>query len=100
MELSPNTWIIIFGALVTYLTRIGGYLVISRIRALPPRLAAALDAVPAAVLATLVVPAALSQGLAEFFTILVAILLSMRLSLLPMFILGAITIVALRYIGL
>jgi uncharacterized membrane protein len=98
--MSETIWIIIAGAFVTYLSRIGGYLVIARIRTLPPRLSAALDAVPAAVLTTLVVPAAVSHGPAEALTILIAGLIALRLSLLPTFILGAGVIILLRQIGL
>ena len=56
--MSTTFWIIIAGAIATYLTRIGGHLVISRFEHIHPRVEAGLNAVPAAVLTTLVAPAA------------------------------------------
>ena len=50
------------GAVVTYLTRVGGHLVMSRFEHIHPRVEAGLNAVPAAVLTTLVAPAACSAG--------------------------------------
>ena len=52
---------ILAGAFLTYLTRIGGHLILSRFERIHPRVEAALNAVPAAVLTTLVAPAALTQ---------------------------------------
>jgi len=60
--MSEITWIIIAGAILTYLTRIGGHLVLSRFEHVHPRVEAGLDAVPAAVLTTLVAPAAMDGG--------------------------------------
>ena len=54
--MSTTFWIIIAGAVATYLTRIGGHLVISRFDHIHPRVEAGLNAVPAAVLTTLVAP--------------------------------------------
>ena len=62
MEISTTTWIILAGGLATYLTRIGGHLVLSRFSSIHPRVEAALNAVPAAVLTTLVAPAAVFSG--------------------------------------
>ena len=56
--MSSITWIIIAGAVLTFLTRIGGHLVLSRFERIHPRVEVALNAVPAAVLTTLVAPAA------------------------------------------
>ena len=41
-----NVWTIIAAAVVTYGTRIGGHLVLSRFKRVPPRVDAALNAVP------------------------------------------------------
>ncbi len=54
--------IILAAAAATYLTRVGGYLVLSRFKTIPPRVEAALDAVPAAVLTSIVAPAAITGG--------------------------------------
>lgn len=65
-------WIIIAGAVMTYLTRIGGHLVLSRFDRIHPRVEAGLDAVPAAVLTTIVAPAAYHGGPAELVALGVA----------------------------
>ncbi|TGV75922.1 AzlD family protein, partial [Mesorhizobium sp. M2D.F.Ca.ET.145.01.1.1] len=64
--MSTTFWIIIAGAIATYLTRIGGHLVISRFDHIHPRVEAGLNAVPAAVLTTLVAPELLNAGPAEW----------------------------------
>ena len=51
--MSSTIWIILAGAAMTYLTRIGGHLVLSRFEHIHPRVEAGLNAVPAAVLTTL-----------------------------------------------
>ena len=48
--MSTTLWIIVAGAVLTYLTRIGGHLVLSRFNRVHPRVEAGLEAVPAAVL--------------------------------------------------
>ena len=70
--MSTTFWIIVAGAVVTYLTRIGGHLVLSRFERVHPRVEAALDAVPAAVLTTLVAPALIHAGPAELAALAVA----------------------------
>ena len=50
---------------MTYLTRIGGHLVLSRFEHIHPRVEAGLNAVPAAVLTTLVAPEAMHGGPVE-----------------------------------
>lgn len=93
----PTTvWIILAGALVTYLTRIGGHLVLSRFRRIPPRLEAALNAVPAAVLAAIVAPYAVFFGVAEAMTIVAAALLAFRLPPLAVLAIGWALVWALR----
>jgi len=67
--------------LVTYATRIGGHLILSRFGRLNPRLEAALDAVPAAVMTAIVAPMALATGLLESVAAAIAILAAMRLSM-------------------
>ena len=87
---------ILAGAFLTYLTRIGGHLILSRFAHIHPRVEAALNAVPAAVLTTLVAPAALTQGWPETVTLIVAACAALRLPLLGMFAVGWVTIVAPR----
>lgn len=88
--------IILAGAVLTYLTRIGGHLVLSRFENVPPRVEAALDAVPAAVLTTLVAPELLSAGPAEIIALLAAGLVALKRGMLEMFLTGAITLIVLR----
>jgi uncharacterized membrane protein len=97
---SLNVWIIVAAAIVTYATRVGGYLVLSRFRRIPPRVDAALNAVPAAVLTTLVAPAAVFNGAAEALTLAVCLAIGLRIPMMAMFALGWVLIVGLRATGL
>ncbi|EXL09759.1 AzlD family protein [Aquamicrobium defluvii] len=94
--MSSAFWVILAGALATYLTRIGGHLVISRLERIPPRVEAGLNAVPAAVLTTLVAPAVLTAGPAEWLALIVAGLVALRGGLLSMFIAGAVVLLIAR----
>ncbi|AZO00423.1 AzlD family protein [Mesorhizobium sp. M9A.F.Ca.ET.002.03.1.2] len=98
--MSTTLWIIVAGAIATYLTRIGGHLVISRFENIHPRVEAGLNAVPAAVLTTLVAPAALGTGPAEWVALIVAGLVSLRGGLMAMFLAGAaVLILARQFVG-
>ena len=98
--MSATLWIIIAGAIATYLTRVGGHLVISRFDHIHPRVEAGLNAVPAAVLTTLVAPAALSAGPAEWAALIVATVVSLRGGLMAMFLAGAaVLILARQFVG-
>lgn len=98
--MSATFWIIIAGAVATYLTRIGGHLVISRFDNIHSRVEAGLNAVPAAVLTTLVAPAALGAGPAEWAALIVAGLVSLRGGLMVMFLAGAaVLILARQFVG-
>ncbi|MER9326179.1 AzlD family protein [Mesorhizobium sp. M0488] len=98
--MSTTLWIIIAGAIATYLTRVGGHLVISRFETIHPRVEAGLNAVPAAVLTTLVAPAALGAGLAEWAALIVAAVVSLRGGLMSMFLAGAaVLILARQFVG-
>lgn len=98
--MSTTTWIIIVGAIVTYLTRIGGYLVLSRFKRIHPRVEAALDAVPAAVLTTLVAPAAALGGPIEWTALAVAGVIALRGGLTVTFFCGAAVLIVLRNLPL
>ena len=97
--MSTTLWIIVAGAIATYLTRIGGHLVISRFERIHPRVEAGLNAVPAAVLTTLVAPAAMSAGPAELAALAVAAIVSLRGGLMTMFLAGAAVLTAMRHFG-
>jgi uncharacterized membrane protein len=98
--LSPTVWIVLAAAVVTYMTRVGGYLVLSRFKRIPPRVDAALNAVPAAVLTTLVAPAAVFNGTAETLTLVACLIIGLRVPMMTMFAIGWAVIVALRAAGL
>jgi uncharacterized membrane protein len=96
--MSTTVWIILAGAFFTYLTRVGGHLVLSRFERIHPRVEAGLNAVPAAVLTTLVAPAAVDGGPAEWTALIVAGLVSLRFGLMSMFLTGAAVLIAMRYL--
>lgn len=96
--MSVNLWIIFVGAILTYLTRIGGHLVLSRFERVHPRVEAGLNAVPAAVLTSLVAPALLTAGPAELAALLVAGVVSLRYGMLAMFLTGAAVLVLMRQV--
>lgn len=75
---TETLWLILAAAVATYLTRVGGYVLITRLRALPPRLEQALNAVPAAVLTTLWAPAFFTSGWDVRLALIVAGLVSLR----------------------
>jgi uncharacterized membrane protein len=95
--MSSAFWVILAGGIATYLTRIGGHLVISRLERIPPRVEAGLNAVPAAVLTTLVAPAVLTAGPAEWLAVIIAGLVALRGGLLSMFIAGAAVLLLARH---
>ena len=95
--MSTTVWIILAGAVVTYMTRIGGHLVLSRFQRIHPRVEAGLNAVPAAVLTTLVAPSVLSAGPAELIALAVAGLVALRGGMMAMFLSGAAVLIVLRY---
>jgi uncharacterized membrane protein len=94
--MSITIWIILAAAVATYLTRVGGQLVISRFETLHPRVEAGLNAVPAAVLTTLVAPELLSAGPAEWVALIVAGAVSLRGGLMSMFLAGAVVLILAR----
>lgn len=89
--------IILGGAVATYLTRIGGYLLIKRFKSIPPRVEAGLNAVPAAVLTTLVAPAALTGGIETAIALVVALIAGFRISGLSLIAVGWAVAMAIRH---
>ncbi|MBP1844998.1 putative membrane protein [Rhizobium petrolearium] len=70
--------LILAAAVATFLTRIGGYVLITRMKTIPPRMEQALNAVPAAVLTTLVAPAFFNGGWDFKIAMLVALAAGIR----------------------
>ena len=91
--------IIIASAVLNYMTRLGGHLVLSRFGTLNARVEAALNAVPAAVITTLVAPTFFTHSWPETVALIIAGLAALRLPLLGMFAVGWVAIVALRAIA-
>ncbi|AGS22632.1 AzlD family protein [Rhizobium etli] len=72
--------VILAAAVATFATRIGGYILITRMESIPPRMEAALNAVPAAVLTTLVAPAFFIGGWESKLALIVALFVGLRIS--------------------
>ena len=83
-------------AVVTFPTRIGGYILIVKMTRLPPRVEAALNAVPAAVLTTLVAPAFFIGGWDTRVAMLAALLVGLRYPSTYMLVAGWIVVMAWR----
>lgn len=74
-------------ALVTYLTRIGGYLLL-RDRTVSPRIAAVLEIAPGCVLITVIAPHFVTGKLADMIALAITILAATRLPLLTVVLLA------------
>ncbi len=94
--ISSTVWIIVAGAIATYLTRIGGHVVLSRFRSIHPRVEAGLRAVPAAVLTAIVAPYAAFYGVAETLTLAIVAVAALRFPTLAIFALGWLCVLGLR----
>ncbi len=88
--------LIITLGLVTYATRIGGHLVLSRFGRLNVRLEAALDSVPAAVMTAIVAPMALATGPLETIAAGIAVVAALRLSMHAALVLSVGSLVVMR----
>ncbi len=99
--LDPQTLLIIIaGAIATYATRVGGYVLMTRMKAIPPRVEAGLNAVPVAVLTTLVAPAFFEGGWEVKLGMIFALVVGLRFPGLVMLCAGWALVVALRYFSL
>jgi uncharacterized membrane protein len=92
------TLLILSAGLATYATRIGGYLLVSRMKNIPPRMEAALNAVPAAVLTSLVAPAFFSGGYDTQIAMAVAAVIALRNTGLPMLLGGWAVAMVIRHL--
>jgi uncharacterized membrane protein len=89
--------LILAAAIVTFLTRVGGYVLITRMGRIPPRMEAALNAVPAAVLTTLVAPAFINGGIDTKVAMALALAVGLRFSSTTMLIVGWVVAMAWRH---
>ncbi|MCM2503701.1 AzlD domain-containing protein [Aureimonas altamirensis] len=92
--------LVLLAAVTTYATRVGGYLVLQRMGRISPRLDAILNAVPAAVLPTIFVPAFVDGGWVERCVLVLCGLLAVRLSLLSTVAIGTAIVIVARLAGL
>ncbi len=96
--MSDTITLIIACAAVSIAARTGGYLILSRFERIHFRVAAALDAVPAAVMTTLVVPAAVNAGWREGVVLGATVLVAIRFGPMATVIFAMAAILALRAI--
>ncbi len=93
-------WLLaVLAGVLTYGTRVAGHLVLSRFDRIPARVEAALDAVPPAMLITIVTPVFVEGGWVERLVIVGAGLLSLRLSVLASVTIGVVAMALLRHFG-
>ncbi|TIN21586.1 MAG: AzlD family protein [Mesorhizobium sp.] len=78
---------IVLMAGVTYLTRIGGYVVL-RNRTLSARATAVMEAAPGCVLISVIAPAFVSKNPADFLALAITLVAATRLSMLPTVLIG------------
>jgi len=82
---------------VTYFTRSIGYVIVSQFGALPARVQAALDAVPAAVITTIVIPPVIDGGAPERLAFVIALAVGLRLAMVPTIFIGLVALSLLRH---
>ncbi|WP_337266968.1 AzlD family protein [Oryzifoliimicrobium ureilyticus] len=98
MQLDPHmVFLIAAAALVTYATRFSGYLMVKTLRHIPPRMEAALNAVPAAVLTTLVAPAFFTGPWETKLALVVALLVGLRFAHIWMVVAAWLVVIVMRH---
>jgi branched chain amino acid efflux pump len=88
---------IVLMATVTYLTRIGGYVVL-RNRILGPRATAVMEAAPGCVLISVIAPDFVSDNPADLLALAITLLVATRLSMLPTVLIGIASAGLLRHL--
>src|SRR5690606_27145765 len=92
-----NLLAIVLMATVTYLARIGGYILL-RNRSLGPRAMAVLEAAPGCVLLSVIAPVFVADRPADLIALACTVIAAMRLPLLPTVIIGMGSAALLRYL--
>ncbi|CAN7184490.1 AzlD family protein [Aminobacter aminovorans] len=92
-----NLLAIVLMASVTYLTRIGGYVML-RNRTLSPRATAVMEAAPGCVLISVIAPDFVSDNPADLAALAITVLAATRLSMLPTVIVGIASAGILRHL--
>ncbi|MBZ9742278.1 MULTISPECIES: AzlD family protein [unclassified Mesorhizobium] len=88
---------IVLMAGVTYLTRIGGYVVL-RNRVLSARATAVMEAAPGCVLISVIAPAFVSRNPADLLALAITLAVATRLSMLPTVLIGVAATGVLRHL--
>jgi uncharacterized membrane protein len=88
---------IVLMALATYVTRIGGYLVL-RNRTLSPRAAAVMEAAPGCVLISVIAPSFVSDRPADLLALAITLAAAVRFSILPTVLIGVASAGLLRHL--
>ncbi|TPL82411.1 AzlD family protein [Mesorhizobium sp. B2-3-12] len=88
---------IVLMAGVTYLTRIGGYVVL-RSRVLSARATAVMEAAPGCVLISVIAPAFVSRNPADLLALAITLAAATRLSMLPTVLIGVAATGVLRHL--
>ena len=98
MTLDPATLLAIAGmAIVTYINRLSGLVLVRFVR-LEGRTKAALDALPPAILMAVIAPMALARGPAETAAAVITVIAALRLPLIAAVVVGVAYVVALRHL--
>jgi branched chain amino acid efflux pump len=99
MELDPTTLLAIAGmALATYATRTGGF-AFMRFMQVKGRMKAALEAMPAAILMSVIAPTVAATGVSETLAaVITAGAAMLRLPLIAVVIVGMVSVVGLRFL--
>lgn len=92
-----NLLTIVLMAAVTYLTRIGGYVVL-RNRTLSPRATALMEAAPGCVLISVIAPRFVSSNPADLAALAITVVAATRLSMLPTVVIGVAAAGVLRHL--
>lgn len=98
--MSETVFILILCAAATYVTRIGGHLIMLRFGQVNHRIEAALGAVPIAILTALVAPSLLAGGLPGVVALVATGVAALRVSLVISVGAGLATLLILRAAGL
>lgn len=88
--------LIVLAGIATYMTRCGGYVLMSGMKRMPARVESALNAVPAAVLTTLVAPPFVNGGWDTRIAMVVALLVGLRFPGLTILVAGWAAVMVLR----
>lgn len=90
-------FLIMAAGIATYMTRIGGYILMANMKRIPPRVESALNAVPAAVLTTLVAPPFVNGGWDIKIAMVVAFVVALRFPGLTILVIGWAAVMAARH---